>query len=163
MSYSAVGADGLIASTFPNTSVPSNLVLPLQIVASANRPLPSALALPGCVTQAVHDAAVTQCKNLTVKGVGLGVVGYEQYNSCALAAVPICAPNVMRTQPPPATNVMRTQPPPATTFFLPQRQPLPAPASNRNLIIGGLLAVLVIGGGVVAYRTMKKKPAASAG
>ncbi len=160
MSYSAVGAE-LLPSTFP-TSTPTRTSIP-SLVAST---FPSSVAapapqLPGCVSQAVHDAAVTQCKNLAVKGIGLGVVGYEQFSSCALSAVPVCPP-VYRTLPaaPPALVYQVT--PPATSMkpFVPQFQPSSVPVDNtkRNLVIGGILAVLLVGGGVVAYRTFKKRP-----
>lgn len=137
--YSALGLT-LNASAFPSTA-----------------PAP---ALPSCVSQTVHDQAVKECQNLTVKGVGLGVVGYEQYGACALSRVPVClrqsapAPTLVRQSPATTSTATPFVKIPADLFSTPP----PAPAyDKKNLIVGGLIAVLLVGGSVVAYKTLKKK------
>lgn len=163
MSYSAVGAE-LLPSTFP-TSTPTRTSSPALVASTFPGSVAPSPQLPTCVSQSVHDQAVLQCKNLAVKGVGLGVVGYEQYSSCALAAVPVCPSTQVYRQKPAAPPALVYQALPVATSmapiapYVPIPGPQPVATDKRNLIIGGLLAVLVVGGGVVAYRQLKKKKA----
>ena len=131
MSYSALGAALQLApAAFPSSS--------------ATAPAPTKMLskpLPGCISQAVHDQAVQEC-NASQQIKGIGVVGYEQYgNPCRLVTLPICLPI-------PAQLPVLTPPPPALTL-----QPA---VKQSSMVSGGIIAAVLLGGGYLLYRTLKK-------
>lgn len=105
-----------------------------------------AIALPACVTQAQHDAAVTACKYQTVKGLGVDVSGISP---CVVKDLPVCPP-LVRASAPTSTYV-----PPSVDISTPP-EPQPEESEPNYMLWGGLGLLLVAAGGYVVYKTTKK-------
>lgn len=105
-------------------------------------------ALPACVSQAEHDAAVIACKKTQVRGIG-AVAGIDP---CQLKLLPICTyvrSTISTTYVPP--------PPPVDISTPPGPQPEDAGDEPNYALWGGLGLLLVAAGGYVVYKATKKK------
>lgn len=103
-----------------------------------------AIALPACVTQAQHDAAVSACKRQTVRGIGADV---SYLSPCVVKDIPVCPPLVRMDYAPPSVNISTP----------PEPDPLQFPESEPNYMLwGGLGLLLAVAGGYVVYKTTRK-------
>lgn len=103
-------------------------------------------ALPACVSQAEHDAAVVACKKTQVRGIG-AIAGVDP---CQLKLLPICT-YVRAT----TATTSYTPPPPPTDISTPPEPP-PEESEPNYMLWGGLGLLLVAAGGYVVYKTTKK-------
>jgi hypothetical protein len=134
-----------------------------------------------CITSAEKAKAELDCRIPDVKGLGFTYgtnTRFAGQDACAIARLPVCAtaPVFVRATlppPPPATVRTATLAPISTAVTSSMRlppnvvtvppPPEPVPQEKKaffGLGVGGMLAVLAVGGGAVYYFTRKKAKAA---
>ena len=152
---------------------------------------PAGPALPACVSRLVHDQAESECMaQQQVKGIGV-VGYEQYGSPCRLVSLPICPPvtatmsapvsvqSAVQTKSAPIAvqSVVQTPKPALNLRFVPALRagpaplplPTPIPAAalpqpapqSKTLIVGGILALVAVGGYLI-YRSSKKKAAPSA-
>ena len=142
---------------------------------ASSSPAAAPSTAPTCLSQADHDQAVKDCSQ-SIKGLGgLGLYSsgpYAGLDPCALARLPICVQRMvsMTAAPAPrpasvmpkgslvASTAPATTAPPATYAPIPAMVSSPAPAApgGWSATTVGLAALVLAGGGYLAYRTFRK-------
>ena len=111
------------------------------------RGLGNGTSFPTCATEAEHIEAAANCHPVIAGIPGLGELS-GRFAGADPCWVKTLRPCVTMTSVTPHTrsdgsNADPSQPSPSDT--------------KKKLVIGGLIAALVVGGGIVVYRSMKKK------
>lgn len=106
-----------------------------------SNPTPTPAPWPTCVTQQVHDEAVTACQRLQTELRGFGLSDPYVSDPCRASQLPVCKKNLLPSLP----DWMRREKAPNT----------PAAEDSGALLVGGVLLLLAAGG--VGYYVYKKR------